>query len=289
MFENKYNEYKNIAENRMEELLNIKGSSADVIKAMKYSVDAGGKRIRPVLTLSICEALGGNIQEATDYACAIEFIHTYSLIHDDLPAMDNDDLRRGKPTNHKVFGEGMAVLAGDGLLNFAYEVMLNSAKKHGCKRKFVEAASIIAEASGIFGMVGGQSIDIGSGIEDGDILLEMYSKKTGALINAACMSGCVIAEREDLAEIIGDFSRNLGLAFQIKDDILDIVGNVEKLGKTIGSDANNSKGTYVALFGLEESKTAAEKYSLKAFEIAESLDKKGFLSELTHNLLIREK
>lgn len=270
-------------------ILDIKDVPESILDSMKYSLFAGGKRIRPVLALSICEALGGEIEDVLPFGCAVELIHTYSLIHDDLPAMDDDDLRRGKPTNHKVFGEAIAILAGDGLLNMAHEIILDAVLKNN-SIEAVKAAEYISRSAGVKGMIGGQVIDIESeGTKiDIDRLREMHRKKTGALIEAPCAAGCLIAKREDMLDTVLEYSRNLGIAFQIVDDILDVVGDCEKLGKNTGSDVQNEKSTYVSILGLERSRELAEEYSQRAKALAEKIDKSGFLARLTESLLYRE-
>lgn len=274
----------------LEKLMNIKNAPQKIEDAMKYSLFAGGKRIRPVLMLSVCKAQGGSMNDALPFACSMELIHTYSLIHDDLPAMDDDDLRRGKPTNHKVFGDAIAVLAGDGLLNYAYEVMLDAVIKENYDSKYIDALNIIAKAAGVCGMVGGQVIDIessGRAISK-DTLKLMHSKKTGALISASCAAGCIIAGCRESLNIVNDYSSNLGIAFQIVDDILDYTGDVKKLGKNIKCDDKNSKQTYVSMYGLEKSKELAKMYSDNAKNKAVLIDKTGFLLSLTEYLLKRQ-
>jgi geranylgeranyl diphosphate synthase type II len=268
-------------------IMEIKQAPKSIVEAMKYSLFAGGKRIRPVLSLAICEALGGNPGEVLPFACSIEMIHTYSLIHDDLPAMDNDDLRRGKPTSHKVFGEAKAILAGDALLNYAFESMLGAAQKESAGH--FKACRVIAEASGVMGMIGGQVIDIESEgrIISFDRLLEMHRMKTGALIEAACSTGCILADREDLIEEVKVYSTNLGIAFQIVDDILDCEGDQNVLGKTTGKDRDGEKSTFVSIEGLQRSKEMAHEYSKTAWDMAKKLDASGFLPQLTEYLLNR--
>jgi len=288
-FENMLKEKQDMINSALEKIISDEGAPQDIKLAMNYSLLAGGKRIRPVLALTICQGLGGVIEEVLPYACAIECIHTYSLIHDDLPAMDNDELRRGKPTNHKVFGEALAILAGDGLLNYAFEVMLKDAFAKG-ERRFVEAAYVLAKASGISGMIGGQVIDIESEGKqiDADTLYHMHRLKTGALIQAPCVMGCIIAGAEEHRKAAELYGSSLGLAFQIKDDILDYSGDASKLGKATGMDSANHKPTFVNTFGLEKSQALAEKYTNEALKLTEELDKSGFLRELTEYLLIRE-
>lgn len=281
---------QDIVNNHLEKLMRIDDVPGNFSDCMKYSLLAGGKRIRPVLAISICEALGGRIEDVISFACAMEMIHTYSLIHDDLPAMDNDDLRRGKPTNHVVFGEAKAILAGDALLNYAFETALNTIAEKGCEEKYVKAAGIIAAASGVKGMVGGQVIDIESENCSMDLngLLEMHRRKTGALIEASCLIGCIISGNTERMDLVGEYSRNLGIAFQIVDDILDYEGDSSILGKSTGKDAAEGKSTFVSILGIEKSKDMANKYSKKAYDIAKSLDASDFLGELTLYLLNRK-
>lgn len=289
-FEDKLRNKQERVNTCLKELLRIKEAPPVIVEAMNYSLMIGGKRIRPVLALSICEALGGDMERILPFACSIELIHTYSLIHDDLPAMDNDDLRRGKPTNHKVFGEAMAILAGDGLLNFAFETMLETVKEFNYEPGLVRAAALCARSAGIRGMIGGQVIDMNSEGKAIDIntLYEMHSRKTGALIEAACTMAGIICAKEEKLDEIGEYSRNLGVAFQIVDDILDYVGDSDKLGKKVGSDRDNEKSTFVSILGLEKARELAENYSIAARRISDRLDSSGFLSELTDFLLRRD-
>jgi geranylgeranyl diphosphate synthase, type II len=267
----------------------VSGCPPPVAEAMRYSLMAGGKRLRPVLALASAEAVAGasGLEEPTardralPAACAIELIHTYSLVHDDLPAMDNDTLRRGRPTSHVVFGEGMAILAGDGLLTLAFEVLADSSpflpdharpsplgypiEPPGASRgpQALRALAVIARAAGPSGMVGGQAIDlqaIGQAHRlDAEALSAMHSRKTGALITAAAASGAIMAGApEALVGAIQSYAVQLGLAFQIVDDILDVEGEATALGKTAGKDAAAGKTTYPALFGLDESRRLAE-------------------------------
>jgi geranylgeranyl diphosphate synthase, type II len=230
-----------------------------IINAMRYSLFAGGKRIRPILSLAVNEIYESAIGEIMPFACAIEMIHTYSLIHDDLPSMDNDDFRRGMPSNHKVFGEGMAILAGDALLNFAFELMLaqlDKENKETDERK-VHAMRLIANSSGIRGMIGGQTADLMSEGKKlpGKQLEDMHRHKTGALISAAIRFPAHIAGagNDDLAKL-EQYSDAFGLAFQIKDDILDVEGNLKTMGKKPGSDASSKKATFISLFGIQKAK-----------------------------------
>ena len=237
---------------------------AELIKAMKYSLKAGGKRVRPLLTLMFADACSGTIEAALPFACAIEMIHTYSLIHDDLPCMDNDDYRRGRPSNHKVFGEDIALLAGDALLTLAFETALSQADNNNTSAK---AASALARYAGAKGMVGGQTIDLTYENKNAsvDILKEMDVKKTSALIMAACEMGCISAGADDKRiSAARAFGENIGLAFQIIDDILDVTSTSSELGKPVGSDAENNKSTYVTLLGLDKCKEIANELTEKA-------------------------
>ena len=231
--------------------------------AMRYSLLAGGKRLRPVLLLEACRLCGGAVEDALPFAGAIEMVHTYSLIHDDLPCMDDDDLRRGRPTNHKVFGEANAVLAGDGLLTAAFETMLAPGQKLPPER-VLAAAGILARAAGGRGMVGGQVLDMaGEGRALGLTEVEELQRlKTGALIRAAVEMGCAVAGgAEEQREALCRYADCLGLAFQIQDDILDVVGDEATLGKPIGSDVRSDKTTFVALKGLADCRILAVSYT----------------------------
>ena len=260
-----------------------------IYDAMEYSLFAGGKRVRPVLALGVA-GMFGDEQKAMPFACALEMIHTYSLIHDDLPCMDNDDLRRGKPTNHIVFGDAVAVLAGDGLLTRAFEVVLKHSRLPA--EQTLRGLTILAEASGTEGMIGGQVIDMeseGKNI-DSDTLRAMHMHKTGALIVAAAKLGTLAGETEpqDVMRMEA-YARNLGLAFQIKDDILDVEGNATRLGKKTGVDSENQKTTFVTLFGLEKSKQLLADHTNKAKSQLDGYGAKAeFLAWLADFLLLRE-
>jgi geranylgeranyl diphosphate synthase type II len=252
-------------------------------EAMRYSLRAGGKRLRPILTLAAAETVAAPgaaseraIELALPAACAIEFIHTYSLIHDDLPAMDDDSLRRGQPTNHIVHGEGMAILAGDGLLTEAFALMAAEPRDVALTPRKLRAISTVASAAGAAGMVGGQAIDlqaVGSVSSfDAASLQDMHARKTGALIRAAATVGAIMAgAADDLVRAVEDYARHVGLAFQIVDDILDVEGEPRDLGKTAGKDAKAGKPTYPSLYGLDASKRlAAERHAgaLGALQLA---------------------
>lgn len=241
-----------------------------LLDSMRYSLEAGGKRVRPTLVLLFSKLSGGTEEQALPFACAIEMIHTYSLIHDDLPCMDDDDLRRGKPSNHKVFGEDTALLAGDALLTHAFSTALSEkAVSLVGAEKAVKCGRILADLSGAKGMVGGQVIDLQS--EGKKVPIEtveqMYLKKTGCLIKAACMMGAVVGSNNHKDILLAQkYGECLGLAFQIQDDILDVTSSEEELGKPIGSDENNEKSTYVSICGIEKCRELVEEYTKKAID-----------------------
>ena len=259
---------------------------------MLYSLTAGGKRLRPVLLLAACEMAGGDLEDALPYACAIEMIHTYSLIHDDLPGMDNDDLRRGKPTNHRVFGEGMAILAGDGLLNASMEIMMRA----GLQRNDmlgVRAAEILARHAGVTGMIAGQTADI---ISEGlppekDLVSYIHTHKTSDLIQAPVEMGMTLAGCEPWQIEAGrKYGYHLGIAFQIVDDLLDVTSTTETLGKPVGSDADNHKTTYVTLLGEAACRERIDRETELAVQaIRDAFDRPGFLLWLAQWLARRER
>ncbi|AWH76871.1 polyprenyl synthetase family protein [Clostridioides difficile] len=268
------------------------GYQKTVIEAMNYSLSAGGKRLRPILTLEACKIVGGNEDEAIPFAIAIEMIHTYSLIHDDLPALDNDDLRRGRPTNHKVYGEAMGILAGDALLNYAFEVMLAGSINKENPEKYLKAINEIAKGAGIYGMIGGQVVDVES--ENKQIEKEkldyIHMNKTAAMMVGCMRAGATIggANFEQMEEIT-KYAKNIGLSFQIVDDILDIVGDEAKLGKKVGSDIENHKSTYPSLLGLDKSKEIAHNLIDEAKKSIEKLsDDVDFLKGLAEYIIDRE-
>ncbi|MCR1876143.1 polyprenyl synthetase family protein [Paraclostridium bifermentans] len=281
----------------IENLLNeympkVEGYQKTIFDSMNYSLKAGGKRLRPILTLEACKLVGGNEKDAYPFAVAIEMIHTYSLIHDDLPALDNDDLRRGRKTNHKVYGEAMAILAGDGLLNYAYEIMLRESLSKGEPEKYLKAINEIAKASGIYGMIGGQVVDIESEGKSIDMkkLDFIHMNKTAAIIIGCMRAGAIIggASEEEL-ENVTKYAKNIGLSFQIVDDILDIVGDEAKLGKKVGSDIDNEKSTYPSLIGLEKSKETANKLIAEAKMSIDYINKDSeFLNNLADYIVDRE-
>lgn len=266
-----------------------KNPQSIIYEAIQYSLFAGGKRLRPIIMLLVCDMLGGDIDEVMPFACAMEMIHTYSLIHDDLPAMDNDDLRRGKPTNHKVFGEAIAILAGDSLLNMAFEVTSSYSYKNPANA--MRGISVLSASSGTEGMIGGQTVDIqseGKKISEEE-LLYLHSLKTGAIIRASGVIGAIMSgASEKEIKAIDDFCLNLGIAFQIQDDLLDVLGTEEQLGKPIGSDGENDKTTFITLFGIDGSKNAVAEYTDKAVSsLAVFGDKASVLIELANYLIDR--
>ena len=292
--ENRLKKYIGMVESRLysvfpEETL----PQGNVIKAARYSLEAGGKRIRPVLTLAFCEMCGGEPDKALDAACAVEYMHTYSLIHDDLPCMDNDDLRRGKPSCHKAFGETTALLAGDMLAILPFETIARSETIPA--QAAVNCIRELSYLCGTEGMIGGQQIDterVGSEL-DGELLLSMYSMKTSALLKAACLCGvyCAGSVNEELyVRSATEYAENLGLAFQIVDDILDVTGSTEELGKQTGNDADNDRHTFVRTYGLERAKNAAAEYTQKAMAALDAFDGRSeFVKRLTQTLLGRKK
>lgn len=274
-----------------------------VLEAMNYSVLAGGKRLRPMLMLETYRMFGGRGKEVEPFMAALEMIHTYSLVHDDLPAMDNDEYRRGRKTTHVVYGEAFAILAGDALLNFAFETALKAFPIQTEEPErlrveqllgLVQALEVLSTKAGIYGMIGGQTADIeaeGKGGITTEQLLFIHENKTAALIQAAMMIGAILAGA-GVGEVqrIEKCAYNIGIAFQIQDDILDVIGNQEELGKPIGSDEKNHKQTYVTLNGLEESKEQVRKLSEEAVQIINSFGGEStFLKELILSLIHRSK
>ena len=286
----KMNEYIRVINDAVVELLpEAKEGQADVVRAMRYSLANGGKRLRPILTLEFCKMCGGDVNKALPLACAVEYIHTYSLIHDDLPCMDDDDMRRGNPSCHKMYGEATALLAGDALLTHAFELIANSDLDGEFAAK---AVSLLAQNAGVGGMIGGQVIDLK--YEQGNPTLSeiitVHKLKTGALISAACIMGCIAAGATD--EEIAAASRyayNLGIAFQIKDDLLDIYGDESKLGKPVGSDKDNNKTTYVTIKGDKAAQKDVENLTAAAISELSKFKNNEFLTALSRYLISREK
>ncbi len=250
--------------------------------AMRYSLLAGGKRLRPVLVFDFCRMCGGDWQKAAPFAAAVEMIHTYSLIHDDLPCMDNDDYRRGKLTNHKVYGEAVAVLAGDALLTAAFSSIVSAPYSAEIR---IRAVEILAHCAGELGMVGGQVLDIQSETREcsRQEVLDIQNRKTGALIKASCALGVLAADGSGKQlDAACEFAENLGLAFQIRDDMLDVIGNAEELGKATGADTN--KNTFVQLYGLETCDSLVSKHTNKAVEALSIFDDPAYMTELAKYL-----
>jgi geranylgeranyl diphosphate synthase, type II len=255
------------------------GPAAEVVKAMVYSLFAGGKRLRPILCIAGAEAVGGRESSVLPVACALELIHTYSLIHDDLPVMDNDDLRRGKPTNHKVFGEAIALLAGDGLLTEAFRLMSSSDPAEAAEPlSLLRVIRLVAAASGYEGMVGGQVADIrseGKQVEPGTLEF-IHTHKTGALIAASVTSGAILGGGRDAeVDAITRYGRAVGLAFQVADDILDVEGDSKEMGKGVGGDARKRKITYPSVIGLASSKETQKNLVEQAIDALRSFDEKA--------------
>ena len=284
------NEYISFTESTLKKFSykNKLGLQSSVADAMDYSLEAGGKRIRPVLVLAFCHMCGGDYRKAAAPAAAIEMIHTFSLIHDDLPCMDNDDFRRGKPSCHKKFGEACAVLAGDALAIRPFQVIAESELNDSMKIKLIAE---LACSSGAEGMIGGQIIDMENeqrSTVNGENLRMMYALKTGRLIKTSCVMGCIAAEASDeQVKNAEEYALCLGLAFQIIDDILDVTGDEAALGKPIGSDAEENKTTFVTLYGIENAREEAVKLTDKAMKILGRFDNNEFLIELTKYLLDR--
>ena len=286
-----YAEYLQMVESALSKQLASLGYIPEkLFEAMDYSLSAGGTRLRPVLLLAACDTLGGNLDEALPFACALEMIHTYSLIHDDLPAMDNDDLRRGRPTNHKVYGEGMAILAGDGLLSAAMEMMLRSAVRMDDMRG-VRAAEAIARRAGVTGMVAGQVMDVtGEGSEPTLEKVDyIHRHKTADLLTAPIEAGFILAGADDAEVAAGcEYGVNLGLAFQMVDDLLDVEGDAATLGKTPGKDAAEGKLTWVAVKGIDQTRVDAQHAVEKAVSALEMISgETNFLKTLAQTTLNR--
>ena len=256
-----------------------------LFSAMRYSLLAGGKRLRPLLVLEFCRMCGGDIEKAMPFAAAVEMIHTYSLIHDDLPCMDDDDFRRGNPTNHKVYGEAIAILAGDGLLTAAFSYI---AKADIPSQWKIDAVQVLSECAGELGMVGGQVLDIESEKRQCTVqeVLDIQSRKTGALIRSACMLGVLAAQgSQEQMKAAATFASHLGLAFQIRDDILDVIGDAQVLGKSVGTD--NVKNTFVHLYGIEKCKDMVGKHTDEAVRALTIFEDGAYLNWLARSLIDR--
>ena len=260
---------------------------AALFDAMEYSLLAGGKRLRPIFALEFCRMCGGDWKNAAPFAAAVEMIHTYSLIHDDLPSMDNDDFRRGRPTNHKVYGEAMAILAGDALLTDAF--LIASSAKLPNPQDMSLAIGVLAQGAGSLGMVGGQVLDIQA--ESRELteqeVIDIQSRKTGALINDACVLGVIAGGgTEEQIAAAGGFAGALGIAFQIRDDMLDVIGTQQEMGKGVGTDAN--KNTFVKLYGLEKCEELVQKYTNVAIEMLNAFEDNTYMVALTKSLTDRK-
>lgn len=285
-----YSNTKRIFEDSLKELLDSFDYFEKLDDAMRYSVNAGGKRLRPVLMIECAKMIGLETERIMPLAMAIEMVHTYSLIHDDLPCMDDDALRRGKPTNHKVFGEDMAVLAGDGLLNIAMETALSGLEVGNCEN-YINAVQKLFSSAGPTGMIGGQAIDIFNieKFQSLDELKVMHRKKTGALFDASCLCPALLLGcNDDIVNCLQEYSKHLGLLFQVKDDILDVIGDEDTLGKTIGKDEANHKSTFISLMGLDGSIAYSKEIAERAKEPLNSFsDKAVFLKDLIQYILER--
>lgn len=285
-------ERKTFIDEQLNKILPEETEYPDIIfKAMRYSVFAGGKRLRPILLLESNRLFGGKKEDASVFACAIEMIHTYSLIHDDLPALDNDNFRRGRLTSHKAFGESIAILAGDALLNYAYEIMAAEVCQNSMSGS-AKAMEYIAKGAGIRGMIAGQIVDVINEKRETDkkTLDYINENKTSALIQAALKAGGVLGgANEDSIDILNEAGKRIGMAFQIQDDILDVTGTMAETGKAVLSDEKNFKTTYVSLFGVEKSMEFVERLSNEAIEMLESFGERSkFLVELTKYLIYRK-
>lgn len=300
-------DFKEVLKNKTDEVNSIiseysfkeEGCQKRVFEAMNYSFIAPGKRLRPMIVLETYRLFGGNdVKAVAPFMAAIEMIHTYSLIHDDLPAMDNDDYRRGRLTNHKVFDEATAILAGDGLLNAAFETMaeaMSDCSDYDTLKKMVKANAVLSKKAGAYGMIGGQTVDLMMEHKkdvDEDTLLFIHKCKTSALLEASLMMGAVLAgASDDKINALEEAGRYIGLAFQIQDDILDVCGDSAVIGKPVGSDEKNEKVTYVSLKGLDTAKREQEMYTQKAMDIIVNASGKdtSFILDLAKNLMTRKK
>lgn len=269
------------------------GRQAEIMNAMEYSVLVGGKRLRPIFIMECCKMFGGDVKEAAPFMAAMEFIHTYSLVHDDLPEMDNDELRRGKPTTHVKYGQAMAVLAGDALLNYAYEIVADAMTKTVCAENAVKAFAVLSRHAGIYGMVGGQVIDVSTEgqVNDKETLDNIYVLKTGALIKASMLIGSILGGAQEAElETVERVADKVGMAFQIQDDILDVTSTTGELGKPVLSDEKNKKFTYVSLLGVEDACGYVRRLSKEALEELRKLNRNSeFIEKLIQFLVDRRK
>lgn len=292
MIDKLLNQYKEMVENRIEELFpEVESGYSHLVKAARYSLLSGGKRIRPAVMMEFCKLCGGKAEDALDFAVALEMIHTYSLIHDDLPCMDDDDMRRGRPSCHKAFGEDIALLAGDTLLTEAFFVASNA---NISPDKALKAVSYLSANAGLHGMIGGQVLDLAfeENKPDAIELSDMYMRKTAALLIAAAVIGCIAAgkDSEENIKSATKYGYNLGLAFQVIDDILDVTADEKKLGKPVGSDNKNNKTTFVTIYGIEKAFAIAAQLTNAALDALDELgneNETAALYELTNYLLDR--
>ncbi len=285
--------YKEITEKHLNDYMTFPSAKQDKLyEAMRYSLNAGGKRIRPILALEFCKICGGDENAALPAACAIEMMHTFSLIHDDLPSMDNDDMRRGRASCHKAFDEATALLAGDALEMYPFDILADSVKYGVTAENTLKMIRLLARCAGHGGMIGGQQIDTqfeGTRLKE-DELLNMYSLKTSRMLQAAVCMGCLSAGADDdTVNKAYEFGDKLGLCFQIVDDILDICGDSKTLGKPVGSDAENNKNTYAGIVGTGKAKEKAEFLTQEALAILDSFENSEFLKKFTAELLNRNK
>lgn len=291
-FEQEYQAAQALAEKELESCFLEGGLQKELLNAMRYSLLAGGKRVRPVLTLKFCEALCGQMEPALDYACAVEMLHTYSLIHDDLPCMDDDNLRRGKPTCHVAYSEWLALLAGDALQTAAFERIATSGRVELASNG--KACSVLAEAAGRDGMCAGQYLDIVAEGQmlDEEQLTQIHIRKTSALLEAACLLGLTASPVKPTAvqwAAAERYARELGMAFQIRDDVLDVESTTEELGKPIGSDAENGKTTFASLYGVEQCGRLVAEHTRLAQEIVSgAFEHAEFLCRLAQSLAVRK-
>ncbi len=286
-YKEQYQQYLDLIEDYIQKTLDLRfdGCENNLTEAMKYSLTAGGKRIRPVLMLAFCDIFGYDKKKALPFAMAIECIHTSSLIHDDMPCLDNDDIRRGKPSCHKVFGEGLAMLAGDALMNFAYELCLENAEYKG----EIMALKYLAECTGYHGMLGGQAYDLAWENTKADEykLLKIDSLKTAKLINAPIVMASLLSGK--FTKNIEDLGEYLGLMFQFSDDLLDELGSTKNLGKTVGKDKESGKMTAVFIYGIEQTKRKIVAQKQKCLDILKDFSNAEFIVDLVNNLAEREK
>lgn len=288
-------EKKRVIDGALEKYLpEVEGPARDLVRAMRYSLFAGGKRLRPILCIASAEAVGGRQEAVLPAACALEFIHTYSLIHDDLPAMDDDELRRGMPTSHKVFGEALALLAGDGLLTEAFRLLCSGdLLAHIPPESVVRVVELVAEAAGYKGMVGGQVADIQAEGKpaDKETIDFIHSHKTAALITASVVAGAIMAGGDSgQIEALRTYGKGIGLAFQISDDLLDVEGDTEAMGKTAGSDERKGKATYPAVVGLKRSREIQNELVREAVGALEAFDQRANpLREIAYYIVRRKK